>query len=85
MTSQLVDGLKEINQNYVPGKFKVWSYQHTLYRRVMWPLKMSDITASVVLRMDAKARSLICKWLGLQRCLSNVAQFGKNTLALPLK
>ena len=38
---QLTDGLAKINQTQLPGKYKVWCYQFTLYRMVMWPLKMS--------------------------------------------
>ncbi|KAL7378001.1 hypothetical protein ABVT39_007243 [Epinephelus coioides] len=85
VTSQLVDGLRKINQSNLLGKFKVWCYQYTLYQRVMWPLKLSDITASAAMRMDAKANNFIHKWFGLPRCLSNMALFGKNMLTLPLK
>lgn len=35
VTSQLVDGLRKINQSNLPRKFKVWCYQHTLYQWVM--------------------------------------------------
>ncbi|KAL7382045.1 hypothetical protein ABVT39_015838 [Epinephelus coioides] len=68
VTSQLVDSLRKINQSDLPGKFKVWCYQHTLYQRVMWPLKLSDITASAAMRMDAKANNLIRldSWSGVE-------------------
>lgn len=60
VASQLVDSLTKINQNYPPGKFKVWCYQHT------------HIRASVVLWMNSKANNFIHKWLGLPQCLSNI-------------
>ena len=34
-------------------------------------------------KMDGKANSLIRKWLGLPRCLSETGLLGKNTLQLP--
>ncbi|KAL6489820.1 hypothetical protein MHYP_G00001650 [Metynnis hypsauchen] len=82
---QLCDGLARIDQSQLPGKYKVWCYQFTLYRRVMWPLKMSEIPSSTVSKMDGKANSFIRKWLGLPRCLSEAGLFGRNMLQLPLK
>lgn len=81
LISQLIDGLKKIDQSCLPGKFKVWCYQFTLYK----PLKLCDITSTTVLKMDKKANSYIRKWLGLPRGLSNVALFRRNILELPLK
>lgn len=72
VASQLVENLTKINQNYPPGKFKVWCYQHTLHQQVMWLLKLNDIRASMVPRMNAKANNFIRKWLGLPQCLSNI-------------
>lgn len=82
---QLSDGLARIDQSQLPGKYKVWCYQFTLYQRVMWPLKMSEIPSSTVSKMDGKANSFIRKWLGLPRCLSETGLFGRNMLQLPLK
>ncbi|CAJ1057939.1 hypothetical protein F2P79_020824%2C partial [Xyrichtys novacula] len=82
---QLSEGLAKIDRSQLPGKFKVWCYQFTLYRRVMWPLKMSEIPSSTASKMDGKANSFIRKWLGLPRCLSETGLFGRNTLQLPLQ
>ena len=79
---QLSDGLTRINQSQLPGKYKVWCYQFTLYRSVMWPLKMSEIPSSSTSKMDEKAKSFIRKWLGLPRCLSETGLFGRK---LPLQ
>ncbi|KAL0182507.1 hypothetical protein M9458_021882, partial [Cirrhinus mrigala] len=85
VTTQLSSGLKKIDESLLPGKFKVWCYQFTLYHRLLWPLKLCDIISSTVLKMDAKANNYIRKWLGLPRCLSTSALFGKNILRLPMK
>ena len=82
--TQLQDGLHKIDQCPLP-KFKVWCYQFTLYHRLMWPLKLNDITMTMVLKLEAKANNYIRKWLGLPQCLSNTALFGRNTLQLPLQ
>lgn len=82
---QLSESLARIDQRQLPGKHKVWCYQFTLYKRVMWPLKMSEIPSSTASKMDGKVKSFIRKWLGLPRCLSETGLFGKNTLHLPLQ
>ncbi len=56
---QLSEGLSKINASQLPGKFKVWCYHFTLYPRVMWPLKLCEVTSSAVSRMEAKANSFI--------------------------
>lgn len=83
--AQLLEGLRRIDQSPPPGKFKVWCYQVILYHRIMWPLKLCEIPTSAVQRMDAKANNYIRNWLGLPRCLTDVALFGRNKLQLPLK
>ena len=82
---QLREGLARIDNSQLPGKLKVWCYHFTLYQRVMWPLKVSEIPSSLVSKMDSTANSYIRKWLGLPRCFSDTGLFGKNILQLPLK
>ncbi|XP_028460234.1 uncharacterized protein LOC114572707 [Perca flavescens] len=54
-------------------------------RRVMWPLKMSEIPSSTPSKMDGKANTFFQNWLGLPCCLSETGLFGRNTLQLPLQ
>lgn len=49
VTSQLVDSLNKNEQSYLPEKFKVWRYQHTLYQRVIWLLNKHQQTAKQLL------------------------------------
>lgn len=62
VVSQLINGLNKIDQSCLPGKFKVWCCQFILYKCLMWPLKLCDITLTTVLKMDRKANSYIKKW-----------------------
>uniref|UniRef100_A0A3B4XDA6 Reverse transcriptase domain-containing protein n=1 Tax=Seriola lalandi dorsalis TaxID=1841481 RepID=A0A3B4XDA6_SERLL len=82
---QLAEGLGKIDQSQLPGKHKVWCYQHTLYQRVMWPLKTCEVPMSEVSRMDSLANRYIGRWMGLPRCFSDAGLFGWNMLELPLK
>lgn len=36
-----------------------------LYQRIMWPMKLYEVTSSADSRIDAKTNTFICKWLGL--------------------
>lgn len=49
----------------------------------MKPLKLSDITMTTVLKLEAKAKNFTRKWLGLPWSLSSLAVFGRTTLQLP--
>ncbi len=82
---QLREGLEKIDSSQLPGKLKVWCYQFTLFQRVMWPLKVSEIPSSLASRMDTISNTYIRKWLGLPRCFYDTGLFGKNALQLPLK
>ncbi len=82
---QLREGLEKIDSSQLPGKLKVWCYQFTLFQRVMWPLKVSEIPSSLASRMDIISNTYIRKWLGLPHCFSDRGLFGKNALQLPLK
>ena len=82
---QLSEGLASINKSQLPGKYKLWCYNFTLYQRVMWPLKMCDIPSSTANGLDRLANSYIRKWLGLPRCFSDTGLFGANSLQLPIQ
>lgn len=80
-----MEGLAKIEQINLPGKYKVWCYQHMLYQWVMWPLKICEIPTSMFSRMDTLTNSYIQKWLGLSCCFSDAGLFGWNMLELPVK
>lgn len=71
------------NQSYLPEKFKVWCYQHTLYQQVMWLFKLSDITASTALQMDAKAN--ISSTNGQSWCLNQLLRFAQEITSTSLQ
>ena len=77
--------MTRINQSQLPGKYKVWYYNLTLYVRVVWPLKICEIPSSAASRMDILANSYIQKWLGLPRYFSDTGLFRANSLQLPIQ
>lgn len=55
---QLSEGLASIDKSQLPGKYKLWCHNFTLYQRVMWPMKMCEIPSSTVNGLDRLARTL---------------------------
>lgn len=82
---QLSVGLSRFNSSQLPRKYKVWCYHFTLYKRLMRPLKLCEVTSSAVSRMYAKVNFFIRRWLGLPRCFSSPSLYKRDTLQLPLK
>lgn len=74
---QLVEGLVNIEQSQLPGKYKVWCYWHILYQRVVWPLKISEISITSVSKMDSLAKTY--------PEMAGADLFGQNMLRLLLK
>lgn len=63
--SQLQDDLSKISRIPLPGQFKVWCYQFTLHKHLMWPLKLCDVSLVPAHKLDSKANNYIPKWPGL--------------------
>ncbi|XP_035665189.1 uncharacterized protein LOC118408481 [Branchiostoma floridae] len=80
---QACNGLQQIDKSELPGRLKMWCVQFMLFPRLKWPLKMYNISVSTVDQIDRKANAYFRRWLGVPRCLSSVALYGKNKLNLP--
>ncbi|XP_053395693.1 uncharacterized protein LOC128555904 [Mercenaria mercenaria] len=58
--NQLQEGLKQIDQTGLPGKFKAWLFQHGLLPRLMWPLMLYEIATSTVEGLENKRSADTC-------------------------
>ena len=58
--------------------------QFGLYPRLMRPLSIYEVPLSIAETMEQLVSSYIRKWLGVPRCLSSVALYGKGILQLPV-
>lgn len=61
---QPLDGLAGSNQSQLPGKYIVWCYHFTLYKRMTLPLKMCEIPSFADCTIDREANLYNQKWLG---------------------
>ena len=80
----VAEGLDRKDTLGLPGKLKLWCLQFGLFPRLMWPLSVYEIPLSVAEKMERLVSFYISMWLGVPRCLSTVALYGKGILQLPV-
>ena len=79
----LKEWLNKIDKTGLPGRFKAWIFQHAVLPRILWPLLLYEFTITVG-TLERTISNSLRRWLGLPRCLSSAALYGKsNTLQLP--
>ena len=75
----LKEWLNKIDKTGLPGIF-----QYALLLRILWPLLQYEFTITTVGTLERTISNSWRRWLGLPRCLSSAALYGKsNTLQLP--
>ena len=83
--NQLQEGLKQIDQTSLPGKFKTWLYQHGLLPRLMWPLMLYEIAVSTVEGFERTINRYLRRWLGVPPSFTSIGLNGRtNQLQLPI-
>ncbi|XP_052281123.1 uncharacterized protein LOC127878636 [Dreissena polymorpha] len=83
--NQLQEGLKQIDQTSLPGKFKAWLYQHGLLPRLMWPLMLYEIAVSTVEGFERTINRYLRRWLGVPPSFTSIGLYGRtNQLQLPI-
>ena len=79
------DGLRTIDITYLPGRFKVWCMQNSLFPRLQWPLTLYEVALTRVERIQQRCNVYIRKWLGLPRMTSCAGMYSnKGPLDLPI-
>ncbi|XP_060584269.1 uncharacterized protein LOC132740392 [Ruditapes philippinarum] len=85
LENQVEEGLKKIDRNNLPGKFKAWLYQHALLPRLIWPMMLYEVPSSTIQALERITSRHLRKWLGIPPSFSSVGLYGKtNKLQLPL-
>ena len=79
-------GLAKIERSLLPGKYKLWCYQHGLLPRLSWPILMYDIPVSTVESIQKTVNRWLRKWLGVPQSFSEINLYSTTCkLQLPLK
>ena len=85
MGEQLDKWLEVIDKSELPGKYKVWCYQHGILPRVLWPLMIYDCAIGTVEAMEKRISKKLRKWLGVPPSFTNIGLYGKDIkLQMPI-
>ena len=82
--AELKQGLRKIEKEVIPGRYKAWMFQHMLLPRIMWPLTIYNIPESKVEEMQIQITGHLKRWLGFPRSLSTACMYTRSgRLQLP--
>ena len=80
----LKEWLNKIDKTGFPGRFKAWIFQHAVLPCILWLLLLYEFTITTMGTLERTISNSLRRWLGLLRCLSCGALYGKsNVLQLP--
>ena len=78
-------GLKSIDKVELPGKTKVWMFQHGLLPRLLWPLQIYEVTLTRVEKIQAHINRYLRKWLGVPPSFTTLGLYSKSAkIQLPV-
>ena len=77
MCEQLDKWLEVVDKSDLPGKYKVWVYQHGILPRVLWPLMIYDCAFGTVEGMEKRISKKLRKWLGVPPSFTNIGLYSK--------
>ena len=84
--TKIAEWMKEINSSGLPGRFKLWMYQHGVLPRLTWPFTVYTIPITEVEKMEVTLNKHIKQWLGIPRTFSSIGLYSTSSkLQLPLK
>ena len=71
--------LKQLNRSKAKGAMKLWALHHILLPQVRWDLMVYDLPVSFIERLELTLNIYIRRWLGVSKCLTDVALDSKGS------
>lgn len=85
LQTMVEEGLKKIEKTCLAGKFKAWTFQHSLLPRLLWPLTIYEVPSSTVETLERTINRHLTKWFGLPLSFSSVGLYTtRGQLRLPI-
>jgi len=79
LEKKVVSSLKQLNRSKAKGAMKLWAMHHILLQQVRWDLMVYDLPPSYIEDLEKEFNKRIRQWLGVAKCLTDVALYGKGT------
>ena len=71
--------LKQLNRSKGKGAMKLWALHHILLPQVRWDLMVYDLPVSFIEGLERTLNVFIRQWLGVAKCLTDVALYSKGS------
>ena len=71
--------LKQLNRSKAKGAMKLWALHHILLPQVRWDLMVYDLPVSFIEGLEKTLNIYIRRWLGVAKCLTDVALYSKGS------
>ena len=75
--------LKKLDKSYFTGFMKSWAAQNVLLKQIEWDFLIYELPIRLIEEMERKQSVFLRKWLGVARCLTDVALYS-NQVPCPL-
>ena len=72
-----------MDKSYFTGLMKSWAAQNVLLKQIEWDFLIYELPIRLIEEMERKQSVFLRKWLGVARCLTDVALYS-NQVPCPL-
>lgn len=85
MLGQAEAWMRAVDRSGLPGRFKLWGYQHGVLPRLLWPLLMYEVPLTTVEALERRINTFLRRWLSVPKSLSSIGLYSsRSKLQLPL-
>lgn len=85
MLNQAEKWLKALERSGLPGKYKVWGYQHGILPRLLWPLLVYEVPLTTVEALERRINNFLRRWLSVPKSFCSIGLYSSGSkLKLPI-
>ena len=86
LQDKFTDSLVKLDKSLLTGFMKAWALTHVVVCQVQWDFMIYEISITIIESLERKQNVYLRKWLGVAKCLTDVALYSKSVpCPLPLK
>ncbi len=85
MFNQAEKWMKALERSGLPGKYKVWGYQHGILPRLLWPLLVYEVPLTTVEALERRINNFLRRWLSVPKSFCSIGLYSSGSkLKLPI-
>ena len=71
--------LKKVDGSGLPGKYKVWIYQHGILPRLMWPILIYEVAATAAEAMERAVNGYLRRCMVVPPSFTSIGLYSKSS------